>query len=297
MAIAEVISSSAIVVLVPRDDSEPLWKKSCFYLWDNRRGEVLDSVDMGGAPVVAVATRSEYVLAATANKACLYSTDMAQVLQTFTFRSSGASPFVAMTAEPVPFAAMFPTPTTTTTTTTPISKCSAVLCTVANSDSDSGDVVLDPMQEERASFAAFSQDGSLVAVAAGSGTIIAVYDTATKGLRAHFKRGRSTAAITGAAFSTDNTLLAVTSSHGSLHVYGLTGTVNNTVEKPGVVTSPLTLPCPQTQVAVAFADGSEKLVVVSSGGAWIAYALTVADGKVMAKISVRGDSLPQDPNK
>lgn len=288
MAIAEVLSSSYIVALVPKEDSEPVWKRSRFYLWDNSHSEMLDTVELP-SPILSLTTRSEYILAATATAVYLYSTDLGQVLHTYTVHpttAAAAPPFVAMTSEPTPFLAAFPGS----------EKSRLSLCTLKDDDSDEGigigELAARAITEERPSFAAFSRDGSLLAVAALGGTRIAVYDTASGRLVASFRRGRSPTTITAAAFSEDKTMLAVASIHGTVHIFGLPGDEAKGKKGSAETVSSAMLPCPQTMVTLAFVEEEiSRLVVIGSDGSWTVYGLSLGKDKILAKIEHRCDTL------
>lgn len=292
MTIAEVVSSSYIVALVPREDSEPVWKRSHFYLWDNSHSEMLDTVDLN-SPILALTTRSEYILAATATAIYLYSTDLGQVLHTYTVHpttAAAAPPFVAMTSEPTPFVAAFPGS----------EKSRLSLCTIKDDDGDGGigigELAARAIAEERPSYAAFSRDGSLLAVAALGGTRIAVYDTASGKLVASFRRGRSPTTITAAAFSEDKTMLAVASVHGTVHIFWIPGEEAKSKKGGGggggTTVSSAMLPCPQSMVTLAFMEEEiTKLVVVGCDGSWTVYGLSVGKDKIVAKIEHKCDGL------
>jgi len=70
---------------------------------------------------------------------------------------------------------------------------------------------------------AISADGSLAATASEKGTLIRVWDTEAGTQKHEFRRGTENAVIWSMAFSPDNELLAVTSNHGTCHIFRLKG--------------------------------------------------------------------------
>lgn len=291
MAIAQVVSSSYIVALVPQNDSEPVWKKTHFYLWDNTHSEMLNSVNLN-SPILSLSARSEYILAATTTGIHIYSTDLGQVLQTYPIpTTSFFPPFGSMTSEPTPFSASFPTP----------EKSHLALCRSKGVDDDNDifDLVTSgvytKIPEERTSYSAFSKDGSLLAVAAAGGTRIAVYDTVKGTLIACFRRGRSPATMTAMVFSEDNTMLAVASFHGTIHIFGIAGEakrMGESTQNAAAAAGLATLPCPQTMLTMAFVEEEiKRLVVVGCDGTYSVYGLSVANGKLFVKVETKNDKL------
>lgn len=67
-----------------------------------------------------------------------------------------------------------------------------------------------------------SNDGSFVATASEKGTLIRVYKVSTGKLVKEFRRGIKAVMITGLMFSSDNSLLLVSSNTGTIHLFDLT---------------------------------------------------------------------------
>lgn len=70
---------------------------------------------------------------------------------------------------------------------------------------------------------AIDQEGRRMAVTSQRGTIVRVYDIQKKELIDEFRRGSNSANVQCLAFSPDSTLLALTSDHGSVHIFQVQG--------------------------------------------------------------------------
>lgn len=68
---------------------------------------------------------------------------------------------------------------------------------------------------------AINADGSLVATASETGTLIKIFSTSTCELRYEFRRGSSSAKINDLSFSKDSNLLACSSANGTVHLFEL----------------------------------------------------------------------------
>jgi len=73
---------------------------------------------------------------------------------------------------------------------------------------------------------ALSKDGKLVATADSTGTKIRVWDTKTGDKVIELFRGQSQATVFNMCFSDDNSMIAVCSSRGTLHLFFVTGDRN-----------------------------------------------------------------------
>ena len=73
---------------------------------------------------------------------------------------------------------------------------------------------------------AFSQDGAYFATASGKGTLIRVFNVKERKMVRELRRGTQDATIECIAFSPDNSLLACTSDHGTMHVFCAVPTAN-----------------------------------------------------------------------
>lgn len=67
-----------------------------------------------------------------------------------------------------------------------------------------------------------SNDGGFVATASEKGTLIRVYKVSSGKLLKEFRRGIKAVMITGLTFSSDNSLLLVSSNTGTIHLFDLT---------------------------------------------------------------------------
>lgn len=77
--------------------------------------------------------------------------------------------------------------------------------------------------ESQVAQVALDHQGKRLAVTSQKGTIIRVYDVETQTLIDEFRRGSQTANIQCLAFSPDSSLLAVTSDHGTVHIFQIEG--------------------------------------------------------------------------
>lgn len=69
--------------------------------------------------------------------------------------------------------------------------------------------------------------GSLLAITSKKGTLIYVYDITTRKLLHEFRRGSKAALIHSLKFSPNSSLLAVSSDHGTIHLFQING-INTT---------------------------------------------------------------------
>lgn len=74
---------------------------------------------------------------------------------------------------------------------------------------------------------ALNYNGSKIASTSDRGTLIRVFDTKTKTLISEFRRGTTDAFIYSLNFSFDNSLLGLTSDHGSCHIFSLNSSKSN----------------------------------------------------------------------
>jgi len=77
-------------------------------------------------------------------------------------------------------------------------------------------------------------DGKLVATASDKGTLIRVWNTETGALEKELRRGAENAHIHSMCFSEDGSMLAVTSSRGTCHIFGVRDDLENKRASLGV---------------------------------------------------------------
>jgi len=77
-------------------------------------------------------------------------------------------------------------------------------------------------------------DGKLVATASDKGTLIRVWNTETGALEKELRRGAENAHIYSMCFSEDGSMLAVTSSRGTCHIFGVRDDLENKRASLGV---------------------------------------------------------------
>jgi len=123
---------------------------------------------------------------------------------------------------------------------------------------------------------AISADGTLAATASEKGTLIRVWDTETATKKHEFRRGTENAVIWSMAFSPDNSLLAVTSNHGTCHVFRLKGE-NKTSALSGLggifssQWSPLKANITEKRSIVSFSPDSKSVMVIGEDGVFAAF--------------------------
>jgi len=94
------------------------------------------------------------------------------------------------------------------------------------STATNGKMVTIPAHNGRLACVALSRDGKLAATASDKGTLIRVWDTESGKLVKELRRGAEQATIWSICFSADNSLLAVSSSNGTCHIFGIVGVQN-----------------------------------------------------------------------
>ena len=77
-------------------------------------------------------------------------------------------------------------------------------------------------------------DGRLVATASDKGTLIRVWNTEDGAMLKELRRGADNAKIWSMCFSEDGSMLAVTSSHGTCHIFGVASELENKRASLGV---------------------------------------------------------------
>lgn len=88
------------------------------------------------------------------------------------------------------------------------------------------EMVVVPAHNGALACVALSEDGALAATASERGTLVRVWDTASGRLVKELRRGADGAHIWAMCFSRDKTLLAVSSSRGTCHIFGVSGVAN-----------------------------------------------------------------------
>uniref|UniRef100_A0A7E4WBJ4 WD repeat domain phosphoinositide-interacting protein 3 n=1 Tax=Panagrellus redivivus TaxID=6233 RepID=A0A7E4WBJ4_PANRE len=137
----------------------------------------------------------------------------------------------------------------------------------------------------------FNFPASLMATASEKGTLIRIYDTDSGTLMNEFRRGSNPAKVLSIAFSLDSSLLAVASSHSTVHVFSLMclqkqhPRIGTTIERyfKGDVSFLRLKISPTMSTATvckcAFDANSESVIVVCSDGSYHRFAIDRESGK------------------
>lgn len=88
------------------------------------------------------------------------------------------------------------------------------------------ELVVVPAHNGALACVALSEDGALAATASDRGTLVRVWDTESGRLVKELRRGADSAHVWAMCFSRDKTLLAVSSSRGTCHIFGVSGVAN-----------------------------------------------------------------------
>ena len=88
------------------------------------------------------------------------------------------------------------------------------------------ELVVVPAHNGALACVALSEDGALAATASDKGTLVRVWDTESGRLVKELRRGADSAHVWAMCFSRDKTLLAVSSSRGTCHIFGVSGVAN-----------------------------------------------------------------------
>jgi len=133
---------------------------------------------------------------------------------------------------------------------------------------------------------AVSRDGTRCATASERGTLVRVWNTATGEMDVKLRRGSGNACITTMCFSNDNTLLAVVSDHGTIHIFDLTvksqqaswyhGILDAVGYDSGGIASIIQIAGPSEPCVMAFSEDKNNLFIVSKDGTYRNIELTYA---------------------
>jgi len=122
---------------------------------------------------------------------------------------------------------------------------------------------------------ALSLDGKFAATASDKGTLIRVWDTTTCRQLREFRRGSESAQIWSICFSQDNSLLAVSSSKGTCHIFSMQDSSASNRQSAyrrvssyfvGGDRSSLQAPIPTERTLLAFAPDKSFIFVICQNG-------------------------------
>ena len=148
---------------------------------------------------------------------------------------------------------------------------------------------------------ALSQDGKYVATASDKGTLIRIFEVQTGNKVKEFRRGADQADIFTIAFSRDSSLLAVSSSKGTCHVFVVrTSKIQNrqsTSIFKGVLPyfssewSPVQVPLSKSFTSVCFTRDKKHLVAVSQDACYSKVSLITEKGELKYLVEDDGVNL------
>jgi len=134
---------------------------------------------------------------------------------------------------------------------------------------------------------AISLDGRLAATASDKGTLIRVWDTITCRQVRDFRRGSDNAQIWSMCFSQDNSLLAVSSSKGTCHIFNLqdsAGSKGLLSYIAGGERSSVQVSIPTQRTSLAFAPDRSFIFIVCEDGNCAKINLDISSSSASAKI-------------
>jgi len=131
-------------------------------------------------------------------------------------------------------------------------------------------------------------DGRLVATASDKGTLIRVWNTEDGAMVKELRRGANDARIWSMCFSEDGSMLAVTSSHGTCHIFGVQSELENKKSSLGVLKgvlpayfksewSSMRVDIPVVPSVISFSKDKSSLFLIAMDGS---FQKIVIDGSV-----------------
>jgi len=123
-------------------------------------------------------------------------------------------------------------------------------------------------------------DGRFVATASDKGTLIRVWDTETQKMVKELRRGAENAHVWSMCFSKDGSMIAVTSSRGTCHIFGVDDDVENKRSSLGVFKgvlpsyfksewSCMRVEIPAVPSVVCFSEDKSSLYVIAVDGSFM----------------------------
>lgn len=137
--------------------------------------------------------------------------------------------------------------------------------------------------------ATLSPDGRYVATASEKGTLIRIFEVMTGSKVKEFRRGADQADIFSIAFSRDSSLLAVSSSKGTCHVFVVRASKIQNKQSSSIFKSvlpyfssewsPVQVPLSKSFTSVCFTKDKKHLIAVSHDGSYSKVALIIEKGE------------------
>ena len=249
VGIVEVYMRTNILALVGGGPASRFSPKK-LTVWDDYQNRVIAEVDFY-ADIAAVRLRRDRIVVALPGSVdVLNFTDLTVVAhcaaapamtpRTLALSQTSDVPIIAFagdrTATPPPPSTTATTATATSTATTAPSSgagdCRALADPAAGASAAAGvgvparELVVVPAHNGALACVALSEDGALAATASDKGTLVRVWDTESGRLVKELRRGADSAHVWAMCFSRDKTLLAVSSSRGTCHIFGVSGVAN-----------------------------------------------------------------------
>lgn len=200
VGIMKMFNKSNIVVLI-RGSEKPFASKDTFVLWDQKQKSSLIEIDMR-EPIKNVLIFSERIVAILDKKICLFKWTGNLIDKKETYSNEKGLGVVNMTSDMI--------------ATLGTKKGEIAIWKLANSNYKTIQAHITNIEA-----LALSNNGKFVATASEVGTLIRVFNTESGMQEYEFRRGTQSASIYDLCFNGDATLLACTSSNGTVHIYDI----------------------------------------------------------------------------
>jgi len=228
VGIVEVYKKSNIVALVGSETASR-FSPNKLTIWDDWREKVVVDVDFH-SKIVAMHLRQERILVATSNS--VYVLNFKDLSTLATYSASMEPRTLAISTSDTPVFAFSDFVTSTPSGILKIKRETTAAYPQVSSESaelgssSQNDILSIPAHNGKITCISLSRDGKLAATASDKGTLVRVWDTETGKMIKELRRGAEYATIWAMCFSDDNSLLAVASSRGTCHIFGIVGVEN-----------------------------------------------------------------------
>ncbi|QKF94428.1 WD40 repeat protein [Fadolivirus algeromassiliense] len=207
VGIMKMFNKSNIVVLVGGGE-KPFKSKDTFVLWDQKNKSSLIEIDMR-EPVKNVLIFNEKIVAVLEKKICLFKWTGDLLDKKETYSNEKGLCVVNMTSDVI--------------ATLGSKKGEIAIWKISNDNYKTIQAHLTNVEA-----LAISHNGKFVATASETGTLIRIFSTETGNKEYEFRRGTQSANIYDLCFNTDATVLACTTSNGTVHVFDIYNDKNTT---------------------------------------------------------------------
>ena len=209
IGIAELYMRSNILALVG-GGPVPRYPPNKVVIWDDYQAKSIAELEFSGE-IRGLKLRQERLLVALDTSVFVYNfKDLSYLLQ---FPTAANPAGLVLMNESVPLLELFPAQT----------QGALTLRTETFDDAGRATAAEKTLAAHNGTLAcvATTFDGRLVATASDKGTLVRVWDTETGAMVKELRRGAESAHIWCMCFSHDGTMLAVTSSRGTCHIFGI----------------------------------------------------------------------------